>query len=64
MSRGAQKLGGKRWRICAKKQRYASESEAQKTANAAMRNRPEHPLRIYDCPECNGWHITKSFIKP
>ncbi len=64
MSRGAQKLGHKRWSICAKKQRYPSASVAQKAANVAMRYRPHQPLRVYDCAECDGWHITKQILKP
>lgn len=58
MSRGAQKLG-RRWSWCKNKRRYDSEFEAQKTANVAMRYRPNQPLRVYDCADCNGWHITK-----
>lgn len=46
------------WRQCRSKSRYRSEGEAQQKAKRCMAIRPLPVLRVYDCPVCNGWHIT------
>jgi len=43
------------------KKRYDDKRSAQGARNVRMEsarghNRPEH-LRIYDCPDCGGWHL-------
>ena len=47
-----------RYRQCGKKRRYRSEHDARLSANNGMTKRGT-PLRVYRCPICNGWHITK-----
>jgi hypothetical protein len=39
---------------------YPTKRDAQTARNAAFRRRRHRPdfLRIYACPECNGWHLT------
>ena len=39
-----------------------TKKDAQTALNARLRgryrhNKPDH-LRIYHCPDCNGWHLT------
>lgn len=58
MAHRAQKFNGKTWRQCRKKTRYADEYQAEKAAKDCMRNRPQQRLRVYDCPDCDGWHLT------
>jgi hypothetical protein len=43
---------------CRRKTRYASEREAD---DAAYRKRMEEglALRVYRCPWCDGWHLTR-----
>jgi hypothetical protein len=48
----------KQWADCASKRRYESPQEAQKNSKAARRKRDAR-LRVYRCPHCAGWHLTK-----
>jgi hypothetical protein len=46
--------------MCESKNRYPTKKAARTAINAAMRRRrkrPEH-LREYQCPVCNGYHLT------
>jgi hypothetical protein len=43
---------------CKSKRRYTTEAFAQRVAMRATRQRGT-PLRVYPCPLCKGWHITK-----
>lgn len=45
-------------RGCKSKRRYPSEKFAEKVARRATRQRGL-ALRVYPCPLCQGWHITK-----
>jgi len=47
-----------RYRQCLKKARYRSEHEARLFANRGENKRGVR-LRVYECPICGGWHITK-----
>jgi len=42
------------YRMCERKQRYRSESEATKVGR-----RRGVRLRVYCCPLCDGYHLTK-----
>lgn len=44
---------------CLSKVRYRSESQAQAAAN-----RRPIGLRIYQCPLCHGYHLTKRLESP
>lgn len=46
-----------RHKACERKNRYASRWEAEDTARECA----EHgapPLHVYQCPYCQGWHLT------
>lgn len=47
----------KRYQPCGKA-RYATERQAIRVAMSSSR-RSGLPLRVYRCPECKGWHLTK-----
>lgn len=54
----------KQWRQCSSKERYEDEHRAQRVADKCMEKRPGVELRVYDCMDCNGWHISsKPFIE-
>lgn len=44
---------------CASKRRYDSKHEAEATAEDQMNLDPDLKLRVYQCPYCAGWHLTK-----
>lgn len=46
---------------CKNKRRYHSEALAEQVAKRATRQRGL-ALRVYQCPLCQGWHITKRRI--
>ena len=50
--------GDKLWADCESKQRYDSPTEAEKQVKVARRKRDQR-LRVYRCPHCMGWHLTK-----
>ena len=43
-------------RMCGSKDRYGSEGAA---LAAVVRRGTSTPLRVYGCPLCEGWHLTK-----
>jgi len=43
---------------CERKRRYRSEHEAS-VAASCVRMRRGTNLRVYSCPYCGGWHLTK-----
>lgn len=45
------------WHQQCGKNRYRSQSEAIRNAMAANL-KTGHPLRVYACPRCHGWHLT------
>jgi hypothetical protein len=49
-------------RQCWQKQRYKTEAKAKQ---AARRNqwRALLPLKVYHCPICKGWHVSKILRK-
>lgn len=51
-------------RMCAGKRRYVSLLDAAKTKARCERDRPWHRLRVYACPACGGWHLTRSAAAP
>lgn len=53
--------GQKRRRMCHDKQRYHDHEEAILSARSYQRKRQTH-LRAYECPFCNGWHLTKQAV--
>jgi len=44
------------------KHRYDSKKAAQTARNRVLRRRHNRPrqIRCYPCPDCNGWHLTKT----
>lgn len=45
-----------RWRTCDRKVSYETEGKANKVAR-----KMKHPnTRVYECPYCHCWHITKA----
>lgn len=55
-------LPDKTWADCSSKRRYLSPQEAEKNAKVARRKRNER-LRVYRCPHCAGWHLTKKLSR-
>lgn len=53
-------------KMCRSKRQYKTEAEAAAEANRWMKKVGEHPkhLRIYKCPVCNWFHITKKEHEP
>lgn len=47
-------------RMCHGKRRYWSEVSA---LIVAAKRQTSYPLRAYECPNCNGWHLTKKVDK-
>lgn len=47
----------RRWRGCRDKNRYDSAHEAEHARIECERARGQR-LRIYDCDDCGGWHLT------
>lgn len=45
-------------RPCHRKRKYDSRGEAKSSANEQL-NRCGIVLRVYQCPTCRGWHLTK-----
>jgi len=43
---------------CGKKKRYLDEGEARAVRRLRGRHEPL-PLYYYQCPACDGWHLTK-----
>jgi hypothetical protein len=45
--------------FCGAKRIY-SKRAAHESRNRALRRRHNRPdfLRVYNCPRCNGWHLT------
>lgn len=46
------------WLVCPQKHRYATEMEAREQG-AFEELMAWHPLNVYQCPRCKGWHLTK-----
>jgi rubrerythrin len=46
-------------RQCFKKVRYRSYEKAEYKKNKCEELRPKQRLRIYPCPVCGYWHLTK-----
>lgn len=46
------------YRECIKKKRYRSLKLANEIAAQALKSRGVN-LRVYGCPYCNGYHLTK-----
>lgn len=44
--------GWQTWRMCKRKRRFREQKHARRTAR--KRN-----MRIYECPICDNWHLTK-----
>lgn len=45
---------------CKEKNRYRTQKKAIVAASLALRNKNSNTrkLRVYQCPECDGWHLT------
>jgi hypothetical protein len=43
---------------CTEKGAYGSKGEAMARARKSMARRPGQPLSVYQCRDCNRWHIT------
>lgn len=41
------------------KQRHARRRDAKRSARSAER-RSGRRIRVYECPHCDGWHLTKA----
>ena len=52
----------KKWADCDSKRRYVTPQEAERSAKTARRKRDEK-LRVYRCPHCQGWHLTKKICR-
>ena len=50
------------WVMDCGKKRYATKYEAERVAaHQKLENRAPN-LRVYRCPDCGGWHLTKQPI--
>ena len=45
---------------CQEKRKFSTEKEAQKAADFQMLTDMHLELRVYQCPECRKWHLTRS----
>jgi len=45
---------------CLKKTKYSTKEFAMKVKQQAEQERGDD-LRVYECPHCNGWHLTSYF---
>lgn len=54
----------RRWNECGRKQRYATDTEAQRMIAHARRHSYEASadLRVYPCPHCKGFHLTSTSL--
>lgn len=52
------RLRGSELSQCKKKRRYHDAKEA-KRVRSLRRGLIDHDLRVYDCPFCKGFHLTK-----
>lgn len=50
--------------MCSRKRRYVSKIEADRAMRRCIAERPWHRLRVYDCPACKGWHLTRAAAAP
>jgi hypothetical protein len=48
---------------CQSKRRFATEREAQETAEHQMLLKPGLQLATYKCELCGGWHLTRRVQK-
>ena len=51
------------WNCCLRKKRYRTENEAEKGIKRYEEIRPKEQLRVYFCPYCFGFHITKTELR-
>lgn len=47
------------WGSCGKKKRYATVAHAGRAATSARAQGSTDDLRIYECPLCRGYHLSK-----
>lgn len=47
---------------CSGKRRYALRHEAEQVAADQMNFDLDVKLRVYKCPHCNNWHLTKDKV--
>ena len=45
--------------LCDNKRKY-TKKEAEEQLNYRLQEGAERTLRIYECPDCNWWHLTKA----
>lgn len=50
-------------RMCHSKRPYLSETAARIAIDGHQRRDPSLVLRVYQCPNCGFWHLTKSPLK-
>lgn len=50
----------KKQRTCGGKRRFRDRQEALRSVRHAafVSTREKVPTRAYECPNCNGWHVT------
>lgn len=49
---------------CLRKKLYISHEEADRALLLCRKHEPTLKLRIYNCPQCKGWHLTsKPFMR-
>ena len=46
-------------KTCSEKRRFKTEAEAQKAADFQMLTNMQLSLRVYKCPQCQSWHLTR-----
>lgn len=54
---------GKAYKMCTRKRRYHSRLDAELNADRLMRDNGL-TLRVYKCPLCHGWHLSKRKFYP
>lgn len=50
-------------RSCTSKKRYHDREDAKCARHSYLRQRPDKPLRIYECGNCNGFHLASSWVQ-
>lgn len=45
--------------VCWRKLAYPKKAQAEEAAQKGMEARPHLRLRVYQCPWCSNWHLTK-----
>ena len=46
------------FRACGRKRRYETRIDAKRAAERSSRRKDAPKIFVYECPYCDGWHLT------